>query len=110
MHLLVASIFIMVNASHTIATPTPSAELSRNTTSVVMCDTTRALELRTFDPPVPALGTVESAVVVSFAMTLGALPPMIRFVLAASGVLFTTLSQRKGSMPWLLHQVCGKIW
>jgi hypothetical protein len=75
-HLLVASIFIMVNASHTIATPTPSAELSRNTTSVVMCDTTRALELRTFDPPVPALGTVESAVVVSFAMTVGALPPL----------------------------------
>lgn len=76
MHPLVASIFITVNASHTIATPTPSAALSRDTTTVVACDTTRATELRTFDTPVPALGTVESAVVVSFAMTLAALPPL----------------------------------
>ena len=76
MHLLVASIFMTVNASHTIATPAPSAEFRRDTTSVVMCDTTRATELRTFDSPVPALGTVESAVAVSFAMSLGALPQM----------------------------------
>lgn len=76
MHLLVASIFIMVSASHTIATPPPSAALSRDTTSAILCDTTRTTERRTFDTPVPALGTVESAVVVSFAMTLAALPPL----------------------------------
>jgi len=65
-----------VNASHTIATPAPSAKFRPDTTSTVACDTTRATELRTFDSPVPALGTVESAVAVSFAMSLGALPQM----------------------------------
>lgn len=74
MHLLVASIFFTVNATHTIATPALSAESSRDTTSAITCDTTRATERRAFNTPVPALGTVESAVVVSFAMMLRALP------------------------------------
>jgi hypothetical protein len=73
-HLLVASIFMTVNASHTIATPESSAEIRRDTTSAATRDTTRATEHRTIDTPIPALGTVESAVAVSFATPVRTLP------------------------------------
>ena len=39
-----------------------------------------------------------------------ALPPIMRFVFAERGVLFTIQSHRLGSMPLSRHHCWGKMW
>ena len=74
MHLIVASIFIAVHASPAITAQGPFADVGRDTTIAARSDTTRSRGISPVDAPVPALGTVESAVAVSFATSERTLP------------------------------------
>lgn len=76
MHLLVAGCLMAVNAFPAMRTVSAVPDTQQDTTAVAADDSSRAPRLATVGAPAPALGTVESAVAVSFSMTTRMMGPL----------------------------------